>query len=226
MFTININSKGTNSSYEQFEREFLEICSQHRNEGKALVFAFIVYDFENAHISQILNNRNYWISLNAVSGNYLTVFSLHYKPKDMKEKLMEMMNQKMAGVNKGLNLIATNQNPSLDSNDLIKKYFGDIKIKYPSVLFFQTNDEKVTDYRLIELDQEHLEDSFIELKKYIRAAANSLSEVNREQYDVKTVFNLVEQTVGGMRQGIQIKKGIKAVSSIAELATTVTGLNK
>ncbi|ESU20953.1 hypothetical protein FCR2A7T_07240 [Flavobacterium cauense R2A-7] len=227
MFTVNINSKGTNSCYEQFEEEFLEICNQHKNEGRALVFAFIVYDFENAHISQMLNNSDYWISLNAVSGNYLTVFSLHYKPEDMKEKLMEMMRQKMDGAIKNLHFIPANQNPSLDSNNLIKKYFGnDITINYPSVLFFQTNGEKVTDYRLIELDQERLEDSFIELKKYIRSAANALTEVNREQYDEKTVFNLVDQTVSGIRQAIQIKKGIKIISSITELATTVTGLNQ
>lgn len=227
MFTVNINSKGTNSSYEQFEREFLEICKQHKNDGRALVFAFIVYDFENAHISKMLNKPDYWISLNAVSGNYLTVFSLHYKPKDMKEKLMEMMRQKMDGTFKNLHFISADQNPSLDSNNLIKKYFGnEIRIKYPSVLFFQTNGEKVTDYRLIELDQERLEPSFLELKKYIRAAANALIEVNREGYDEKTVFNLVDSTVAGIRQGIQIKKGIKTISSIAELATTVTGLNK
>lgn len=227
MFTVNINSTDTNSSYQQFEREFLNICKQHKNQGQALVFAFIIYDFENAHIAEVLNKSSYWISLNAVSGNYLTVFSLHYKPDDMKARIEEMLKQKMDGTIKNLSPIPTFQNPSLDSNNLIKKYFGsEIKVKYPSVLFFQTNDDKVIDYRLIELDQEKLEDSFLELKKYISAAANALVEVNREKYDLKTVFNLVDQTVSGIRQGIQIKKGIKTLSSITELATTVTGLNK
>lgn len=227
MFTININSADTNSSYEQFEMEFLNICKQHKNEGRALVFAFIIYDFENAHIADILNKPSYWISLNAASGNYLTVFSLHYKPEDMKTRLEEMLRQKMDGAIKNLSFIPTIQNPSLDSNSLIKKYFGSkIKVKYPSVIFFQTNNENVTDYRLIELDQEKLEDSFLELKKYICAAANALVEVNREKYDLKTVFNLVDQTVSGIRQGIKIKKGIKTLSSITDLAATVTGLNK
>ena len=55
---------------------------------------------------------------------------------------------------KEFSMIATYGNPSLDTNKLIKKYFGnEINVKYPSVLFFQVQNSNVSDYRLIQLDQ-------------------------------------------------------------------------
>ena len=227
MFTVHINSENRKSSYEQFEREFTKICNEHRNQNRALVFAFILYDFENPQIAQVLENPHYWLSLNSISGDYLTVFSLHYKAEDIKAKLMDMMNRKLGNVEKHLTMINTEHNPSNDTNHLIRKYFGtDIKIKYPAVAFFQVKDDNVSDYRLIQLDQQGIEPSFLELKRYIEVAAHALKEVNRENKgNVDELFNLVDQSVVGIRQGIQIKKGIKTVTSITELAATVVGLN-
>ena len=110
---------------------------------------------------------------------------------------------------------------------LIKKYFGnEINVKYPSVLFFQVQNSNVSDYRLIQLDQKEIEASFLELKKYIEVAAKALQEVNREnKNNVNEIFNLVDESVAGIRLGIQIEKGIKTVTSITELAATVVGLN-
>ncbi|MFV7236297.1 hypothetical protein [Flavobacterium sp. ZB4R12] len=228
MFTVTINSENRKSSYEQFEREFFKICNEHRENNRALVFAFILYDFENEHIGKILEDPHYWLSLNSISGEYLTVFSLHYKAEDMKSKLMDIMKQRMnQGTQKEFNMIPTDQNPSQDTNKLIQKYFGkDFKIKYPSVLFFQVKENAVSDSRLIQLDQEGIEASFLELKQYIKIAAEALQEVNREyKHNVDELFSLVDQSVSGLRQKIQIKKGIKTVTSLAELAATVTGLN-
>lgn len=228
MFTVNINTEDRGSSYEQFEKEFLNICNQHRNDKNALVFAFLLYDFENYQIAKILDDPHYWISLNAISGNYLTVFSLHYKAEDIKQKIMEMMQNRMnRSAEKGFGMIPTDVNPSLETNRLIKKYFGDeIIVKYPSVLFFQVQNSNVSDYRLIQLDQREIEAAFLELKKYIEVAAKALHEVNREnKHNVKEIFSLVDQSVAGIRQGIQIKKGIKTITSVTELASTVVGLN-
>lgn len=227
MFTVQINSENRQSSYEQFEKEFTRICHEHRNQNRALVFAFILYDFENPQIAQVLENPHYWLSLNAISGDYLTVFSLHYKAEDMKAKLMDMMNRKMGDVQKHLTMISTEHNPSNDTNNLVRKYFGtDIKVKYPAVAFFQVKDNTVSDYRLIQLDQQGIEASFLELKRYIEVAAHALKEVNLQyKNNVDELFHLVDQSVAGIRQGIQIKKGIKTVTSITELAATVVGLN-
>lgn len=227
MHTIYINTEDKGSSYNLFEEYFLKICNSHRDEDRALMFAFILYDFENPQIAKILNDANYWLSLHSISGEYLTVFSLHYKPEDMKQRIQEIMRSKMRGeTSKEMLQIPTLQNPSKDTNKLIKKYFGDdIVVKYPSVLFFQVDKENVINHRFIQLDENRLEDSFSELKNYIKVAVESLNGVLREnKKNYLELFNLVDSSVAGTRQRIQIHKGIKKVTSIAEFASTVAGL--
>jgi len=227
MYTVYINSEDKGSSYYHFEEDFLNICNSHREEDRALMFAFILYDFENSQISKILNDADYWLSLNSISGEYLTVFSLHYKPEDMKKRFQEMMQAKMRGeTSKEMFQIPTIQNPSKDTNKLIRKYFGDdIVIKYPSVLFFQVDKESVINHRFIQLDENSLENAFIELKNYIKVAGESLEKVLREnKNNYPELFNLVDSSVTGTRRSIKILKGLRKVTSIAELASTVVGL--
>ncbi|KZE74330.1 hypothetical protein AV926_02085 [Myroides marinus] len=227
MFTVYINSEDKGSSYYHFEEEFLKICNAHREEDRALMFAFILYDFENPQISKILNDADYWLSLHSISGEYLTVFSLHYKPEDMKKNIQEMIQAKMQGdTSKEMFQIPTIQNPSKDTNKLIRKYFGDdVIIKYPSVLFFQVDKENVINHRFIQLDENSLENSFLELKNYIKVAVQSLDKVSREyKNNYSELFNLVDSSVSGTRKNIQIQKGLRKVTSIAELASTVVGL--
>ncbi len=227
MYTIYINSEDRGSSYFQFEEDFLKICNAHREEDRALMFAFILYDFKNPQISKILNDPDYWLSLHSISGDYLTVFSLHYNPEDTKKRIQEMMRTKMRGeTSKGMFQIEALENPSKDTNKLIRKYFGEnIKIEYPSVLFFQVDNEKVIDYRFIKLDENRLEDSFSELKNYIKVAVESLNAVMREnKNNYPELFNLVDKSIVGKRQKIQIQKGIKKVTRITELTSTIVGL--
>jgi hypothetical protein len=227
MYTIYINTEDKCSSYNLFEEDFLKICNSHRDEDRALMFAFILYDFENPQIAKILNDPDYWLSLHSISGEYLTVFSLHYKPEDMKQRIQEIVRSKMKGeTSKELLQISTLRNPSKDTNNLIKKYFGDdIVVKYPSVLFFQVDKENVINQRFIQLDENRLEDSFSELKSYIKIAVESLKGVLREnKNNYPELFYLVDSSVVGTRQRIQIQKGINKVTSIAELASTVVGL--
>src|SRR5690606_4642301 len=143
----------------------------HQNEDRALAFAFILYDFENPQISKILDDRHYWLSLNGISGRYLTVFSFHYKPKIRKKKHPFSNSENRFDYLKD---IANTPDPSSDNNQLIAKYFGNLSnLKYPSVLFFQVHNGSVIDSELIQLDQSHIEDSFSELKGYISADRKS-----------------------------------------------------
>lgn len=227
MYPIYINTEDKGSSYNFFEEDFLKICNSHRDEDRALMFAFILYDFENPHIAKILNDHDYWLSLNSISGEYLTVFSLHYKPEDMKQRIKEVIRSKIKGkTSKEMFQIPTLHNPSKDTNKLIKKYFGDdIVVKYPSVLFFQVDKNHVINHRFIQLDENRLEESFFELKNYIKVAVESLKGVlgeNKNNY--LELFNLVDSSIVGIKQTIQIKNGIKKVTSIAELVSTVLGL--
>jgi hypothetical protein len=223
MHTVILDTENKHLVYEIFEEEFINICNRHRQDDRALVFAFILYNFENPHLSKVLSDPDYWLSLNEISGNYLTVFSLHYKTDRIKEIMMQKMN---SNTHKEMFMAGGNFNPTLDTNKLIRKYFGDdLKIKYPSVLFFQTDNSGVTDSRIIQLDEQNIENAFIELKLYIQSAATALENVNRENKENRTeLFNLVDMNVKSLRNGIVAKRGIKKITSIAELASTIVGL--
>lgn len=223
MHTVTLDTENKRLIYEIFEEEFVNICNRHRAEDRALVFAFILYNFKNPQLSKVLSDPDYWLSLNEISGNYLTVFSLHYKTDRIKEMMMQKMN---SNVNKEMYVASGNFDPTLDTNRLIRKYFGDnFQIKYPSVLFFQTDNTGVTDSRLIQLDEQNIENAFIELKLYIQSAATALESVNRENRNNRAeLFDLVDMNVKSLRNGIVAKRGIKKITSIAELAGTIVGL--
>jgi hypothetical protein len=224
MYTVILDTENKRLGYEMFEKEFINICNRHREENRALVFAFILYNFENPQLNKVLSDSDYWLSLNQISGNYLTVFSLHYKSDTIKEMMMQKMNH---NANKEMFEASGNFNPTLDTNNLIRKYFGDdFKIKYPSVLFFQTDNTGVADSRIIQLDEQNIENAFLELKLYIQTAATALENVNRENKNNRAeLFDLVEMNVKSLRSGIVTKRGIKKITSIAELASTISGLN-
>ena len=79
MYKIFLNSKNEALSFNSFKDKMIEICNSHREKNKALAFAFILYDFENPQISKVLNDEEYWLALNKISGEYLSVFSINYK---------------------------------------------------------------------------------------------------------------------------------------------------
>lgn len=223
MYSILLNSENKGYSFDSFYQEFIEICHAHKNEDKALAFAFILYDFQDAHINKIINDQEYWLSLNAISGRYLTVFSIHYKP-ELNRRKTNFNNNRTIGF---MTSVSYFNNPSDNSNLLLKKYFGaNITIKYPAVMFFQIQNNEILDYTLVELEQERIEESFLELKNYISKAVDVLKGISKEyRNNTGEIFSLVRDEVRGERTKIQIKKGIKKLTSAAELGATIVGLS-
>jgi hypothetical protein len=64
-------------SNDAFSQSIIDVCEKHRNDKRALAFAFILYDFENPQIFKILNDRNYWNALHIISGKYLSIYYIH-----------------------------------------------------------------------------------------------------------------------------------------------------
>ena len=222
MYTVLLNSTEERHSFYSFYDRFLQICNEHKEENKALAFAFILYDFENPQISKVLKDTDYWLSLNEISGKYLTVFSFHYKPK---VRYRRRAGSSDRNVFEYLTIASTFNNPSADTNTLIEKYFGSIETKYPSVMFFQVDGESVIDSTLIELDENHIEASFLELKGYITTAVEALKMItNENKQNHKEIFQQVAGNVKSLRTAIVAKRIAKKLTSITELASSVVGL--
>jgi len=165
MYTIYQNSNDCGHGFGSFKKEMINICNQQRDSKKAFAFAFILYDFENPQLWKILNDNEYWQALNKISGKYLTVFSINYKPKRKKRK---------QAITPMLFAIPIDYSPAEGSNKLTRKYFGDISVNYPAILFFQVNKNSVVDSILIELKEEEIEKSYLEIKEYIKKSVDEL----------------------------------------------------
>ncbi|WP_162549939.1 hypothetical protein [Hymenobacter nivis] len=191
----------------------------------ASAFAFILYDFTNPQIAEVLNKESYWLSLDSTSEKYLTVFSFHYKPK-MRYRRIKHINTQGDYETKYLTNISSFNNPSHESNDIIKKYFGEeVQVKYPAILFFKIQDGQVIDYTMIELEENLIEQSFLELQGYITVAVEALKKISIENKDnSEEIFHLVNLRVGDMRDRRTIGKVLKKITSVAELGSAIMGL--
>ena len=228
MVEINVysNSENTEYEYETFYERFIEICDEHKKQHRAMAFAFILYDFRNPQIAKVLRDDDYWFSLNAISGEYLTVFSLNYNPT--KANIQKMMRERISGGPTTKWLTSVDVNPFAleeNSNSLIKKYFGDTNVKYPSVLFFQVDNGEIIDYSLIQLDEKDIQRAFQELQNYIISAVDTLKLITEEnKHNHKQIFSNLESSVESERTKIVASKVIKKVTSVAELGSAIMGL--
>lgn len=224
MYTIYQNSNDEGHNLDSFRDKMIQICNQHRKENRALAFAFILYDFENPHLWKILNDREYWLALNRISGEYLTVFSLNYKEKrrprsrqsfDSGSKVIQML------VN-----VPVSYNPSIGTNELIKKYFGEtIEVKYPAILFFQVDNDKVIDSLLIELKEDSIEPAFNELKGFIRSAVDALKLISKDNRgNIHEVFDCLERNVESKKTTRNVKRVFKNAGNIVGLISSIRGL--
>lgn len=186
-----------------FGNYLIQMCKQHRSQGKALAFAFIVYDFENHTIPDILKKRSYWNALHKISGNKLGVFYInsqdsYYKKRQneiYKDELQKRKKNSQGGTLSFLIPITKKPIPIDNAIDFLKSEFQiDENIKTPFVLFFQLdNEDNLSDYFIVQLKKDKLEDAFLELKTHIKNAVNSLDKVSPENYENhQEIFELIK----------------------------------
>lgn len=97
-------------------------------------------------------------------------------------------------------------------------------LEHPFVLFFQTDGEVILDYFAVALKQEKLEDAFIELKRQIESAVESMAKVTPDNFkNHQEIFNLIESGVKSNNIGHFIKTkvipkiGIGSITSFIKL---------
>lgn len=187
--------------YDAFHKYLLDLCRKHHDEQRALAFAFIVYDFEDHTVNQIIKNHDYWSALDKIAGNYLSIFYIDSKDSYYENRKREILQDRVLQNHRPskeeqisfLVPISIEPSPLDNAVDLIKKQFGLAEeLKTPFVIFFQTDGKAILDHLLITLKQERIEDAFIELKACIEEAVNSMSKVLPENYkNYLEIYNLI-----------------------------------
>jgi hypothetical protein len=216
MYNIYQNTSNEQHSVESFKERMIEICNEHREQGRALAFAFILYDFTNPHISQVLANNAYWQALNEISGSFLTVFSLHHQEPPAPNYNPNIIHN--------MTMVPTWSNPRDDTNSLIRKYLGeDISVTFPAILFFQVDGRSVIDSILIELNEDYIEPSFNEIRSHITNAVNALQRIHEENRgNLREIYNCLEREVTEARFTRNFKRNLGIGLRIAEFIKAFT----
>lgn len=222
MVPIVINS-GNQFDEESFKDYLLNLCKQHKAEQRALAFAFIVYDFDDHTINQIIKKEDYWNSLDKISGKFLSVFYINSQDSYYKRRQQEINSKK--GYISLLVPITLKPTPLDNVIGFVKKEFDlEDNLKHPFVLFFQTDGEDISDFFVVALKQDKLEEAFLELRDHIKKAVDSLSKVKPEYFkNHQEIFNLIKDGVGNgkfydfVRKKITSKIGIGTIISIIKL---------
>ena len=202
-------------SFEEFKRAFLDICEQHRSEGRALAFAFILYDFTQPEVGKMLRDRDYWRALHEISGHYLTVFSFHVQePREAYDREWRLM----VGV-------GPVNDPGMKTQLILKSYFElEERLELPAVLFFQTDEAGIAGYYLVRLSVRGVEEAFNEIRDLLSIAAEAAR--NRAQAPDTTphdIMKAVERSLarrsirGNLQRGLKVLKEIKDAVGLLSL---------
>lgn len=216
------NISGESYSYPEFFNTFTEICLEHQNSSKALAFGFILYDFKDAQIAKALNDPIYWRSLDAITGDYLTVFSINFKEKKRPRK---RPGNTGASVNRLVD-INYSENPSFGAFELLEQYFDvGIDVHFPALLLFQVKNGQVFSYTIVQLREESMEEAFKELRSYLEKITDTLKKVT-EKSNVEEIYVLVKQAAESVQAKNTVINSFKGVLSLHRWVSIISGLAK
>lgn len=150
-------------TYDQVSAALLSICQSHRQQGRAHAFAFIFFDFCSPEVVKVLEDPEYWQALHVISGNDLTVFSIHARHPHHEPDRMSYM-------------VSVSPSGDSDGRQLLARYFGLRKnIRFPVLVFFQVTNDSVTGAEFVQLKADRIEDSYIEIRDLLKLAAAAVS---------------------------------------------------
>ncbi len=195
-------------SFDQFQQRFLEICAEHHEEGRALAFAFLMYDFRTPEIVKMLRDQDYWRALDEISGQRLTVFSFHVRePQDADELEVKWMSP-----------VAIGGDPGKKTQLVLRSYFElSERLTLPAMLFFQTSPDSVIDYRLVRIAARRVEDAFNEIREVLEVAAEAV-EKRAEKGDAggEQLWHAMERSIRRRQLCISVSRGVKALKDVKE----------
>lgn len=199
--------------------EILDICRIHHEQKRALAFAFLLYDFSDHTIQKMLRDVDYWASLDAIAGKYLSIFYIDSQDSYFKSRKQEIYLDRLLQNNSdtfpAISYLVPLEPPPTPLEEMIafiREQF-DIQNNYrtPLMVFFQVSDNSIADTYVVSFKEDRLEDSFLEIKRILQSAVDSVTLVlpeNSENYS--EIFNLITEGIINSKIRYAAKRVIKA----------------
>lgn len=165
--------------YHEFEKDFLSICERHYRAKRALAFAFVLYDLQNATVAKVLADKHYWNALDRRSGKFLTIYHI-----DTSKPEGKVVSRRF-------------EDPFQPATTIVKKHVSDTSFGYlPALMFFQVAENKVVDSLYIKLKEQEVESAFTELASYVSSAVDALKLIRKENRENRVeIFEQVKRNV-------------------------------
>lgn len=136
---------GIGHSFDSFLRRFSDICEKSKSENIRKTFAFILYNFNDEYLKQILKNDGVFTKLDRLTGNYLDVFYLNSNDSEI-----------FGNFNKII----------IHSFDFYEE------LKLPAIIFFDFFNRNIENVEILEIEMKNKYTGFHEiseiLKKHIK----------------------------------------------------------
>jgi hypothetical protein len=188
-------------SAAQFREKVIAICNQHRAEKRALVFVFLLFDRRHGQVARVLEEPRFYETLNEIAGSLLTVFFIHSEALQPGKTSNPWAHQ----ANEVAKLITDQFEVGADWNR-----------EKPAILFFQVEDNRISQARFASFDDERREETFIAIKRLLKTAAESIAKVQPEfSANSNEIFSLVDNAISNDAFYKKLPMIYKAVRVIA-----------
>ena len=219
---------GTGYHYEEFRDRFLSICEEHQQDGRALAFAFLLFDSDSPELHKLLADSDYWRALDHLSGRYLSVFTF-VGPPQFPSQLSPPFSTGGLRLTAGyMTAVNVDNDPGARLRALLYRYFGTSdQIAFPSVLFFQVEGDDVSRTALAQLTAEGVEPAFSELRALLREVVDALGKSGKEGHTSRdAAFDAVVARLAKRKRIRLLSATGKIAKNVIELAGAIKGFVK
>lgn len=176
-------------SPSDLESTFLATCEAHRAQGRALAFAFILFDARHPHLRKALEDPAYWEALDDLSGRQLTVYTFLAYMHDRRPGAAPHGTRAMFGIPRLM---------TAPPHELLAEYFPGVRRqKLPCVLFFQVDSGEVIGSTAVSLTVDNNPAAaYNEVADLLQTALVSIARVEDDSAaNSAEIFHLIESAL-------------------------------
>ena len=156
------DGRGIGHSQRSFLEKFDQIIMQHSVEGRAKKFCFMLYNFKDFHIKEIIKDIGFFAEMDRLTGHHISLFYLH---SDASQKSVEKYNV------------------------AVKNLLGDsVELNLPCLVFFEWSGEYICNISVVYLENPNLIHGFREIE---REVSNYICDHQGDEANEKGVLSKV-----------------------------------
>lgn len=158
------NGNGIGHSFDSFLRRFSDICEKSKSENIRKTFAFILYNFNDENLKQILKNDGVFTKLDRLTGSYLDVFYLNSNDSEIFDNFNNII---------------------IHSFDFYKE------LNLPALIFFDFFNRDIENVEIIEIEMENKYTGFQEISEILRKHIENENKIYKDKVTKKNGLKIL-----------------------------------